>query len=42
MKIKLFTHTDLDGIGCAILGKLTFNDIDIEESPRTLVTSVMS
>lgn len=30
MKVKLFTHNDLDGIGCAILGKLAFNDIDIE------------
>lgn len=31
MKIKLFTHTDLDGIGCAIIGKYAFgSDIDIE------------
>lgn len=30
IKVKLFTHTDLDGIGCAILGKLAFEDIDIE------------
>jgi oligoribonuclease NrnB/cAMP/cGMP phosphodiesterase (DHH superfamily) len=31
MKVKLFTHTDLDGVGCAILGKLAFgNNIDIE------------
>lgn len=22
--IKLFTHTDLDGIGCAVLAKLAF------------------
>ena len=29
MRVKLFTHTDLDGIGCAILGKLAFTDIDI-------------
>lgn len=29
--IKLFTHTDLDGVGCAILGKLAFGEnIDIE------------
>ena len=30
--IKLFTHTDLDGIGCAILAKLTFGTevVDIE------------
>lgn len=29
--IKLFTHTDLDGIGCAILAKLAFGeDVDIE------------
>jgi len=30
MKLKLFTHTDLDGIGCAILAKETFNNVDIE------------
>lgn len=31
MKIKLFTHNDMDGIGCAILGLLAFNkDINIE------------
>lgn len=30
MKIKLFTHTDLDGISCGIVGKLAFDDdIDI-------------
>jgi len=29
-KIKLFTHTDLDGIGCAILGTLVSKNIDIE------------
>lgn len=28
--IKLFTHTDLDGIGCAILAKLAFEEVDIE------------
>ena len=29
-KIKLFTHSDLDGIGCAILAKIAFgNDVDI-------------
>lgn len=28
--IKLFTHTDLDGVGCAILAKLAFgNNVDI-------------
>jgi len=30
MKVKLFTHTDLDGVGCAIIGKLAFPEIDIE------------
>ena len=30
MKVKLFTHTDLDGLGCAIVAKLAFSDIDIE------------
>lgn len=29
MKVKLFTHTDLDGIGCAIVGKIAFENIDI-------------
>ena len=29
--VKLFTHTDLDGIGCAILAKLAFgNNVNIE------------
>ena len=29
--IKLFTHTDLDGVGCAVLAKLAFgDDVDIE------------
>ena len=28
--VKLFTHTDLDGVGCAILAKLAFgNEVDI-------------
>jgi len=29
-RIKLFTHTDLDGVGCAILALQAFSDIDIE------------
>lgn len=31
-KIKLFTHTDLDGVGCAILSYLTFGreNVDVE------------
>ncbi|OME55512.1 hypothetical protein BSK59_13630 [Paenibacillus odorifer] len=29
-KIKLFTHTDLDGIGCAIIAKLSFAEVDVE------------
>ncbi|MFG6369482.1 MAG: hypothetical protein K1W16_13915 [Lachnospiraceae bacterium] len=29
--IKLFTHTDLDGVGCAVLAKLAFaDDVNIE------------
>ena len=28
-KIKLFTHNDLDGIGCEILGRLAFTNIDV-------------
>lgn len=30
MNIKLFTHNDLDGIGCGILAILAFDDVDIE------------
>jgi len=30
MKVKLFTHTDLDGIGCVIIAKLAFPTVDIE------------
>lgn len=30
LNIKLFTHNDLDGIGCAILAKVTFEKADIE------------
>jgi uncharacterized protein len=29
MKVKLFTHTDLDGIGCEIVGRIAFDDIDV-------------
>ena len=29
-KVKLFTHSDLDGIGCAILAKLAFEDVTIQ------------
>ena len=47
MKIKLFTHTDLDGIGCAILAYLAFgrenvdvefcNYDDVDEKVRNLI-----
>lgn len=30
MKVKLFTHNDLDGISCSILAKLAFEEVDIE------------
>jgi len=30
MKVKLFSHSDLDGISCGIVGKLAFPDINIE------------
>lgn len=30
MKVKLFTHTDLDGVGCAIVAKNAFKDVDVE------------
>ena len=32
MKVKLFTHTDLDGVGCAILARLAFGNenVDVE------------
>lgn len=29
IKVKLFTHTDLDGIGCEIVGRLAFKNIDV-------------
>lgn len=29
-KVKLFTHSDLDGIGCAILAKLAFDNVTIQ------------
>lgn len=30
MKIKLFTHTDYDGVGCAVVGKFVYkDDIDV-------------
>lgn len=29
MKVKLFTHTDLDGVGCAIVGRTAFKDIEV-------------
>jgi oligoribonuclease NrnB/cAMP/cGMP phosphodiesterase (DHH superfamily) len=31
MKIKLFTHNDLDGKGCAVLAHLVTDNVDIEE-----------
>mgnify|MGYP000952635107 CR=1 FL=1 len=30
MGVKIFTHNDLDGIGCGILGLLAFDEVDIE------------
>ena len=32
MKIKMFTHTDIDGVGCAILAYLAFGreNVDVE------------
>jgi uncharacterized protein len=30
MKVKLFTHTDLDGVGCAVVAENAFQDVDIE------------
>lgn len=30
MKVKLFTHTDLDGVGCAIVAKNAFSDVSVE------------
>ncbi|MET3505479.1 DHH family phosphoesterase [Halalkalibacter oceani] len=29
MKVKLFTHTDLDGVSCGIVASYQFNDLDI-------------
>ena len=30
MRVKLFTHTDLDGIGCAILAYLAFGKVNVD------------
>lgn len=30
MHVKLFTHNDLDGIGCAVLALLAFDTVDVE------------
>lgn len=30
MKVKLFTHTDLDGVGCAIVAKSAFENVSVE------------
>jgi len=30
MKVKLFTHTDLDGIACAIVAKVKYENVEIE------------
>ena len=30
MKVKLFTHTDLDGVGCAIVAKTAFENVSVE------------
>jgi oligoribonuclease NrnB/cAMP/cGMP phosphodiesterase (DHH superfamily) len=30
MKVKLFTHTDLDGIGCAVVAKVAFDNVSVE------------
>lgn len=43
--IKLFTHTDLDGVGCAILAKLAFGDnVDITycNTPNDLLKKMKS
>lgn len=29
LRVKLFTHTDLDGVGCEIVGRLAFDNIDV-------------
>jgi hypothetical protein len=40
-KIKLFTHNDLDGIGCAILANLFFIDLDIEYWDYIVISSCL-
>jgi oligoribonuclease NrnB/cAMP/cGMP phosphodiesterase (DHH superfamily) len=38
MKIKLFTHTDLDGVGCAVAANVMFEgEVDIEYCNFTLL-----
>ncbi|MDZ7434355.1 DHH family phosphoesterase, partial [Bacillus amyloliquefaciens] len=29
-KVKLFTHTDLDGVGCALVCNHLLNDVEVE------------
>ena len=43
MKSILFTHNDLDGVGCAILGKLVFDNIDIVicRNPQDCTAKIM-
>jgi uncharacterized protein len=42
MHIKLFTHTDLDGVGCEILTRLAFKDVDIEHSEPDTINDQLS
>ena len=42
MNIKLFTHTDLDGVGCAILAYLAFGIENVRENRRNLKNVIIS
>lgn len=39
--IKLFTHTDLDGVGCAIVAKHVFRDVDVTYCDYHNVNSII-
>lgn len=42
-KVKLITHTDLDGVGCAILGELAFGDnINVEYADYHNVNDIIT
>lgn len=41
VKVKLITHTDLDGVGCEIVGRLAFYDIDVTHADYWNVNDIV-